>query len=46
MGIPLNPITNGLTSDDTAMRTQLAAFDDATAAMAQTREFGKHLTLG
>ena len=45
MGNPLNPINSGVGNDDAGLNKRLAALDDATRAMAETREFGKHLKL-
>ena len=41
----MNSIESDPSSDDTRLRKRLAALDDATRAMSQTREFGKHLKL-
>ena len=41
----MNSINNDLSNDDTALGKRLAALDDATRAMSETRDFGKHLKL-
>lgn len=41
----MNPIDGGPSSDGTALDKRLAALDDAVRAMAETRDFGKHLRL-
>jgi hypothetical protein len=45
MGTPLSPLNSDLTGDDATLRKRVAALDDATRAMAETRDFGKHLKL-
>jgi hypothetical protein len=45
MGNPLDPINSSPGNDDTALNKRLAALDDATRAMGETRDFGKHLKL-
>jgi len=42
-GSALNPTNSGANDDDAALTKRLAALDDATRALAQTRNFGKHL---
>ena len=44
MGSLLNPIDNDM-SNDTALGKRLAALDDATRAMSESRDFGKQLKL-
>ncbi len=44
MGRPVNPTEND-PSDDATLTKRLAALDDATRAMAEARDFGKHLRL-
>jgi hypothetical protein len=39
----LNPTNSEASDDDAALTKRLAALDDATRALAQTRNFGKHL---
>jgi hypothetical protein len=41
----VNPINNGLGNDDTALQKRLASLDDATRAMAESRDFAKQLKL-
>lgn len=42
---PVDPISNGTGNDDTALSKRIAALDDAVSAMAEAREFAKHLKL-
>ncbi|WP_051342968.1 hypothetical protein [Pseudonocardia spinosispora] len=42
---PLNTTSSDTGTDDAALTKRLAALDDATRAMSETREFGKHLKL-
>jgi hypothetical protein len=39
----LNPSNSGASDDEAALTKRLASLDDATRALAQTRNFGKHL---
>jgi hypothetical protein len=41
----LSPVDGDPATDDAALEKRLAALDDATRAMAETRDFGKHLKL-
>jgi hypothetical protein len=45
VGNLLNPIDSDPGADGTALGKRLAALDDATRAMSETRDFGKHLKL-